>query len=198
MVYRLEILGSNWHCTAHGNDASYWKSQRKIPVAPLDCPKLEFIEVPDYAYGPVIVPELFTFPAHFGVVSERAMRAIEHYAPDCAAFHPVEVTIEGRAVGKYFYLEVVARAQRIIWSLQPTHQRPVGPNTPCGKPVKKAPGPHPSIWRSPAADDPKLWREQDLETSTDYYTTVGDDYMDDDAWKKLDRDFPGCLKPLPL
>ena len=176
--------------------AVVWGSEiRKIPLPP---PGPIQLQVRD---GSAPLPDLFEPRAHFNIASERFKAVIEANAPGCAIFYPadVEAPPKLRPAPRYYYFQVIGRAQRVDWLNEGGRSNVLYPRTPCGKKIYQSRMRYPSAWKPRNKLHPHLWCEVDLETSDSYFTTIGTKiFISDELWKRLNFAFPENLRPIRL
>jgi hypothetical protein len=122
------------------------------------------------------------------------------FAPDQVPFYPVgleprpRITLRLNLAHGYYFINVLARAQRLLWLQMPT--RPFSRQEDGvqrygllqdynkWKLCKRAPG------------DPLIWRESWWRNGNSEYLGHTQVLIDDELWRELDTSFPGQLHPL--
>jgi len=129
MVYKFDP--TYWNGTIFHLDENMWKMSgnwneyrpRNLPI-PASC----FPQTLIFDRARAALPDMFNTSRNIIVFSERARVIMEHWAPGQVEFIPVACQAEPKIAARlnfasaYYFINVLARAQRLQWLEMPTHK----------------------------------------------------------------------------
>lgn len=128
----------------------------------------------------------------------RSVKAV--FAPEQATYYPVgveprrRISIRLNLARGYYFINVIARAQRLLWLQMPTRQFQLREDG-----VQRHGLEYDySEWKfcGRTSADPLIWRESWWRNGNDEYRGHTDVLIDDELWRELDACFPEQLHPL--
>jgi hypothetical protein len=125
----------------------------------------------------------------------RAVRAI--FAPDRVPFHPVGIEARQRISLRlnrrrgYYFINVLGRAQRLLWLETPTCEYPAREDGTVGVGLLHDFEHWKLRWR--AAGEPLIWHDTPWIVGNKRYSHRSEIFIEDAFWQELDSKFPGQL-----
>jgi hypothetical protein len=148
------------------------------------------------------LPDIFHTSRDIIVFSERARALMEDRAPGQIEFIPVAIHAETdiarrlRLADRYYFINILGRAQRFQWLEMPTDPGPIGKDG-----IQRFGTRHDyRRWnvRVRQPGEPLIWRESWWQVENKEYRAHTDVLVEDALWRELDAGFPHQLHPLQV
>jgi hypothetical protein len=146
------------------------------------------------------LPDMFHTSRDLIVFSERARVFVEKWAPGQVEFIPVAVSSEKKIAGvlqldsAYYFINVLARAQRFLWLDMPVNPFPIGEDG-----IRRFGSMQDyRQWkfRQRAPEEPLIWQESWWRVGDKEYRGHTNILVEDSLWRELDTTFPNQLNAL--
>lgn len=171
----------------------YYRANKPIPAAYFPQPLI----VDEQVRNP---PDIFFASSRIIVCSERARMVMERFAADQIEFIPVVVQVEpqiarrSKLASAYYYLNVLARSQRLQWLEMPTSPLPINDDGIQRFGLIDDYAQWKLRQRDP--DDPFIWRESWWHLADKEYQGHFEIFIEDILWQAIDAEFPRQLNAL--
>lgn len=135
------------------------------------------------------------------VMSEQAIGIVKTFAGGDVEFFAIEMIADKPKFlpsPKYYYMNVLGRANRIDWSASTTEIQNVikiegSPpiNVACWPTLPE----DDLVMRARAEGDPQIWHERDVRVGDKEYRAIGEIFVSTSIWGQLNEAFPRQLEP---
>jgi hypothetical protein len=200
MVYKFDPTywnGTIFHLDATWKMSGDWDEYRprNLPIPAACFPKLLRFDSARAA-----LPDMFHTSRNIIVFSERARLVMEDWASGHVEFIPVACEAEPRIAATlnfasaYYFINVLARAQRLQWPKMQTHKfPPLGDGTRLFGLLQDY-----RKWelRERAPDEPMIWHDTPWRDGNKEYRGQNEILIEDLLWRELDANFPDQLNAL--
>jgi hypothetical protein len=173
-----------------GNWSEYTRENLPIPAS---C----FPKLLNFVSAKSKLPDMFHTSRSFDVFSERARVVMEKWAPGQVEFIPVavqaspEVADRLKFASAYYFVNVLGRAQRLLWLDMPTRKFPRREDGTV--PYTMLPDSRGWKLRERAVVEPLIWRDMPWRSGDRDYRGHSDIFVEDVLWRELDANFPDQL-----